>query len=427
MRLGGRVQAAVEVLEDIEARRRPASEALRDWGLGHRFAGGGDRSAIGNLVYDSLRRKASQAWRMDDDGARAAVFATLLFQWGFAPAELAAAFDGDRFAPELPQEGFLAAAIARDLQSAPDFVRADIPQWCAPMFEQAFAEDWIAEGAALGERPPLDLRANRLKASRDKVIAQLDRTGAGPGPLSPDAIRIEAGARDSRLPNVQVEPAYQKGWFEVQDAGSQAAALLAGIAPGENVLDLCAGAGGKTLALAAGMENRGQIHAFDADRNRLAPIFERLKRAGTRNVQVHARASELDALEGRMDCVLVDAPCTGVGTWRRRPDVKWRLDERNLAQRLEEQDAVLAQAARFVRPGGRLVYVTCSLLPPENAARVAAFLAASPAFSPMPAAFDRLCETAHPRRGDGANVTLTPRSDATDGFFIAAMRRSSEV
>lgn len=427
MRLGGRVQAAVEVLEDIEVRKRPASEALRDWGLGHRFAGGGDRSAIGNLVYDSLRRKASQAWRMDDDGPRAAVFATLLFQWSFAPDELAAAFDGDRFAPQLPQEDFLAAAMARDISSAPDFVRADIPQWCAPMFEQAFGGDWIAEGAALGGRPPLDLRANRLKASRDKVIARLDRANAVPGPLSPDAIRIEAGLRDSRLPNVQVEPAYQKGWFEVQDAGSQAAALLAGVTPGENVLDLCAGAGGKTLALAAGMENRGQIHAFDADRNRLAPIFERLKRAGTRNVQVHARASELDALEGRMDCVLVDAPCTGVGTWRRRPDAKWRLDERNLAQRLEEQDAVLAHAARFVRPGGRLVYVTCSLLPPENAARVAAFLAGNSAFSAMPAALDRLCETAHPRPRDGASVTLTPRSDATDGFFIAAMRRSPEA
>jgi len=425
MRLGGRLQAAIEVLADIETRRRPASEALRDWGLSHRFAGGGDRSAIGNIVYDTLRKKASQAWRMGSDEPRLNAFATMLLQWRHSLDELHSVFDGDRHAPELPGADVLEAFWARNPDDAPPAVRADIPQWCLPMFEAAFGASWLEEAQALSQRPPLDLRANRLKASRDKVIRQLEHARPHPGPLSDDAIRIDAGTRDARLPNVQAEPAYQKGWFEVQDCGSQAAALLAGAKPGEQVLDLCAGAGGKTLALAARMENKGQVHAHDSDRNRLAPIFERLKRAGTRNVQVHARAGELDALAGRMDLVLVDAPCTGTGTWRRRPDAKWRLDEKNLETRIAEQDAVLSAAARYVSPGGRLVYVTCSLLPPENGERISAFIARHPEFSPAPLALDQLCDSTLTASPDTTRVTLTPFSTGTDGFFVAALARKA--
>lgn len=425
MRLGGRAQAAIEVLDDIANRKRPASEALKDWGLSHRFAGGGDRAAIGNLVYDALRKRASQAWAMGSEESAPLVLATLLGQWGYSAAELAAAFDGDRHAPAIPDEAAFARFAAADLSAAPGHVQADIPQWCATMFEAAFGQDWVAQGAALAGRPPLDLRANRLRAARDKVLARLAEVHAVAGPLSPDAVRIDAGTRDSRLPNVQADPEYQKGWFEVQDAGSQAAALLASARPGMQVLDFCAGAGGKTLAMAAAMENRGQIHAFDADRNRLAPIFERLKRAGVRNAQVHARAGELDALAGKMDMVLVDAPCTGSGTWRRRPDAKWRLDERNLAQRLAEQDAALAAAARFVKPGGRLVYVTCSLLPPENGDRIDAFLAGYPAFAPAEMAVSALCNPPHHLPASSSRVTLTPLNAGSDGFFVAAMQRKA--
>lgn len=423
MRLGGRAQAAIEVLDDIANRKRPASEALRDWGLAHRFAGGGDRSAIGNLVYDTLRKRASQAWATGSEDSAPLVFATLTGQWGFSREELAAAFEGDRHAPALPDAERMAAAAQADLSQAPGHVQADIPEWTAPMFAAAFGEEWVEEGKALAERPPLDLRANTLKAGRDKVIARLGETGAAPGPLTAEAIRIGAGLRDARLPNVQADPEYQKGWFEVQDAGSQAAAKLAGARPGMQVLDFCAGAGGKTLAMAAGMENRGQIHAFDADRNRLAPIFDRLKRAGARNVQVHARAGELAPLAGKMDLVLVDAPCTGTGTWRRRPDAKWRLDERNLAQRIGEQDAVLVEAARYVKPGGRLVYVTCSLLPPENGDRIDAFLEANPAFVQAELDLAALCDTAHRLPAHASRVTLSPLGAGCDGFFVAAIQR----
>src|SRR5690606_22432392 len=164
--------------------------------------------------------------------------------------------------------------------------------------------------------------------------------------------------RDRRHPNVQAEPAFRKGWLEVQDDGSQIVAELTQAAPGEQVLDFCAGAGGKTLALSAMMENQGQIHAHDAGRPRLAPIFERLKRAGCRNVQVHGDAEGLAPIEGRMDLVVVDAPCTGSGTWRRRPDAKWRLTRQQLDARCAEQSAILETASRYVRPGGRLAYIT---------------------------------------------------------------------
>ena len=427
MRLGGRIQAAIEVLDDIAQRNRPASMALKDWGLSYRFAGGGDRSAIGNLVYDSLRRRASQAWRMDDDGSHSLVFATLAAQWGMTPDEIAGMLDGDRFAPPLPAVGRWQAWQERDLAMAPDHVRADIPQWCSGELEALLGEDWVAEAAALSARPPLDLRVNTLKSNRNKMLKQLAHTGAVAADCAPDGIRIAAGARDSRLPNVQAEAGYQKGWFEIQDEGSQIAAWLSRAMPGEQVLDYCAGGGGKTLAMAAMMENRGQIHAHDSDRNRLAPIHERIRRAGIRNVQVLVPGADHSALEGKMDCVLVDAPCTGSGTWRRRPDSKWRLSAENLGERMGEQDQVLAGAARFVRPGGRLIYVTCSILASENTRRAEAFAAANPGFGPLPlaAAMGQLCKNAQFTAVSDTMVVLSPLKSGTDGFFIAGFQRSN--
>ena len=258
----------------------------------------------------------------------------------------------------------------------------------------------------------------------------LFRSGAAETPFSPDGLRIAATAGDRRHPNIQVEPAFRKGWFEIQDEGSQLSAILTGINPGAHVLDLCAGAGGKTLAMAAIMANRGQIFATDRDRTRLAPIFERLRRAGTRNVQIREAGAPLDDLHGRMDVVLVDAPCTGTGVWRRRPDAKWRLSERALGDRIAEQTGLLADAVRFAKPGGRLVYVTCSLLAKENDYRIEAILETSPHFRPLPAteAISRVGVTK--ALADAAYITahgllLSPARTGTDGFFIAMLERVS--
>jgi 16S rRNA (cytosine967-C5)-methyltransferase len=422
-----RIAAAIEVLGDIETRRRPVGDALKDWGLSHRFAGAKDRSAIGNLVYDALRWRLSSAFVLGADTSRALVLGTVVRHWGYTPDQLADLFTASPHAPDPLTDGESARLSEPDLERAPHYVRADIPEWLAPRLERAFGAGWVEEGAALALRPPLDLRANRLKADRAKVLKGLEKFAAAETPFAPDGLRIAATTGDGRHPNVIVEPAFQKGWFEVQDEGSQLAALLTGAQPGKQVLDLCAGAGGKTLALAAMMGNKGQIHATDSDRTRLAPIFERLKRAGARNVQVREARASLDDLVGRMDVVLIDAPCTGTGVWRRRPDAKWRLTERALAERIAEQDALLASAVRYLKPGGRLVYVTCSLLPDEDGDRIAAFRAVHPEFHAVPPA-EMIAAAAIPGLGEAALVgdaglMLTPRRTGTDGFFIATLRR----
>ncbi|MHA7969436.1 RsmB/NOP family class I SAM-dependent RNA methyltransferase [Rhizobium sp. CAU 1783] len=427
MRLGGRLAGAIEVLDDIEARRRPVADALKDWGLAHRFAGSGDRAAIGNIVYDALRKKLSHAWLMDDDSAASLGWAVLIRQWGYSPERLASEFDGDNFAPAPLNDAQIAAIASRRLEDAPLHVQGDIPEWIQSSFETAFGDNWIEEARALAGRPTLDLRVNTLKANRDKVLKALDRAGAQAARIARFGMRVPAGEGASRLPNVTAELSFQKGWFEVQDEGSQIVADLVDAREGDQVLDFCAGGGGKTLAMAAAMHNKGQVHAYDADRKRLAPIIERLKRAGTHNVQVHDSAKGLAAIKGKLDRVLVDAPCTGTGTWRRRPDTKWRLTARNLQERVSQQQEALTEASGYVRPGGELLYVTCSLLPEENDAQASAFCTANPEFSIAPAleTWDKLFAKDAPRplSQNGLTVTLSPASTDTDGFFFCRMRR----
>ena len=428
MRLPGRVSAAIEVLEDIERRHRPVSEALKAWGLNNRFAGAGDRAAIGNLVYDALRRRASHAFAMGADTPRALVLSVLVRDWGETPEALAAAFADDRHAPEAMSDDEVARLTAAEpLAAASDPVRADVPDWMAPLLAESLGENWVAEAGAMTARPPLDLRVNTLKSDRERVLKALARFQPEAAALTPEGIRIVAGGRDSRTPNVQVDESFLKGGFEVQDLGSQAVARLAGAKAGEQVLDLCAGAGGKSLALAAAMGNKGQIFAHDSDRQRLAPIYDRLKRAGARNVQVRPPGeAALDDLVGRMDRVVVDAPCTGSGTWRRRPDAKWKLMPEQLEVRVAEQAAILEEAARYVKPGGTLAYITCSVLPQENGRQVADFLSRHPEFAILPgsslwhsgfAGAGRAIFTAE------GGLQLTPFTTGTDGFYFAALQK----
>ncbi|MBE1202755.1 RsmB/NOP family class I SAM-dependent RNA methyltransferase [Aminobacter carboxidus] len=427
MRLGGRLAAAIEVLDDIDRRHRPAADALKDWGLSHRFAGAGDRAAIGNIVYDALRRKRSAGWLVGDETSRALGFGALLLEWDQSAEALNRTLDGDKFAPEPLSAAELATIASHKLDEAPNAVRADCPDWCAPLLERAFGEEWVAEGAALAARPPLDIRANTLKADRARVIGELEGTQAAPTALAPHGVRIPPIDGSGRHPNVQAEPAFQKGWFEIQDEGSQLAAELAGALPGMQVLDYCAGAGGKTLALSAAMENRGQIFAHDSEKSRLAPMFDRLRRSDNRNVQVVSKPSELSGLAGHMDLVLIDAPCTGSGTWRRRPDAKWRLTQRQLDVRKAEQSAILDAASTYVKPGGLVVYITCSVFDEENADQVAAFVERDGRFATVD--HQALWTRHFPGRADAVRfgaegLSLTPARSGTDGFYFAAMRRA---
>jgi 16S rRNA (cytosine967-C5)-methyltransferase len=421
MRLPGRLSAAIEVLAAIETRHRPVAEALKDWGQANRFAGAGDRAAIGNLVYDALRKRASHVWAMGANTPRALVLSVAVRDWGETPEGLNDLFAQDSHAPAIIDADEARRLSAPDpLADAPEHVRADLPEWVAPLISDA-----VAEGRAMASRPPLDLRVNTLKATRERVQKSLARFGPREAAHSPVGLRMPAGFRDARTPNVTTDEGYLKGWFEVQDEGSQCAALLTGAKAGEQVLDLCAGAGGKTLAIGAAMENKGQIFAYDSDRSRLAPIYDRLKRSGVRNVQVRPpNPGALDDLAGHMDRVLVDAPCTGSGTWRRRPDAKWKLTPEQVNARTAEQDSILQEAARFVRVGGNLTYVTCSILPEENDGRVRAFLAAHPAFTleAMDALWRGRFPTA-PHLTPGGGVALSPHRTDTDGFFVAVLTR----
>ncbi|SDR56809.1 16S rRNA (cytosine967-C5)-methyltransferase [Rhizobiales bacterium GAS113] len=428
-----RLSAAIEVLDDIAARRRPAADALKDFGLARRFAGSKDRAAIASLVYDVLRRKASAAWimgfeRVEEAPPRAVLLAALRLGRRMSVDALAALCDGSRFAPPplSAQERARLEAGATALANAPLHVAGDFPEWLSPSLQGEFGDDLVNEMQALAHRAPLDLRVNALKGRRDEAMAALAHLRPEATPHSALGLRLPHG-EDGRGPSVQSEPAFLDGLVEIQDEGSQLVSLLAAAKPGETVIDLCAGGGGKTLALAAMMGSGGRIFATDGDQRRLAPIHARLQRAGVRNVEVRTprgRTHEpLAGLEGQADLVLVDAPCTGVGTWRRNPDAKWRMRPGSLAERLKEQDAVLARAAQFVKRGGRIAYITCSLLPQENDARLLAFMERQTGWRCLPqaelaAAMPQLAGFGS--RG-GAGLLVTPARTGTDGFFFSVL------
>ena len=429
-----RISAALALLETVLVARRPLAPALKEWGQANRYAGSGDRNAVANLVHDTLRVKASAQWRMGHregpDQPRAALLGMLAGLRGLDLPAIEALFSGERFAPSPLSESERAALAANALDGAPAHVAGDYPEWLDGEFAAAFGEARAIELAAMAARAPLDLRVNALKLLRPKALEALGHLDPGATPHSPYGLRLVANA-EGRVPYVQAEPAFLKGAVEVQDEGSQLAALLAGAKTGQQILDFCAGGGGKTLALAAETNNSGQIFATDSDARRLAPIHDRLARAGARNVQVRSpRGAKLplDDLEGRMDLVLIDAPCTGTGTWRRHPDAKWRIRPGSLSERQGEQREVLASARRYVAPGGRLVYVTCSLLPSENGEQIRAFLAENRDFSPVdPAENARaagLDALGGFRDSSGLGLLLTPARTNTDGFFVAVLKRS---
>ena len=425
-----RVSAAIEVLSEIGARRRPAADALKDWGLSHRFAGSGDRAAIASLIYDALRRRASAAWIMADESPRAVMIGMLRLQRGLAEPTIAALFDGARFAPEPLSAGERERLADGTLADAPIDVAGDAPEWVLPSLAGVFGDDLLPELRALGRRAPLDIRVNALKLGREEARERLVHLAPEPTPLSPLGLRVPL-SEDGRGPALHAEPEFIEGLFEIQDEGSQLASLLAGARPGETVVDLCAGGGGKTLALAAMMRGEGRLIATDADLRRLAPIHERLRRAGV-EAEIRAprggraRTDVLADLDGRADRVLIDAPCTGTGTWRRNPDAKWRLRPGSLAGRVAEQVQVLDRAARLVRPGGRIVYVTCSLLPEENDAAVAGLVertngaftveAAEQVPDTLPGLSAKVRTTAH-------GLQMSPGLTGTDGFYVSILER----
>jgi 16S rRNA (cytosine967-C5)-methyltransferase len=435
---GAQVAAAIDILAEIEGDGRPADDAAADYFRRRRYIGAKDRAQIAGHVYATLRHRGAIDWWIARIGrgtieprARSRVLVALVQVEDWRPEAVTAACDGDRFRPAK-----LNAAEARLVDNLggrtlrhPEMPRAvanDLPEWLEPYLERAFGKDLAREMAALNASAPIDLRVNLLKASRETARHALAKGGVAtePTPLSPVGLRLEKRVPLSGL------TAFKEGLFDVQDEGSQIAALMVGARPGMRVVDFCAGAGGKTLALAAGMANRGKLVACDVSARRLDRAAHRLRRAEVNNVERRALANERDKWikrhAGGFDRVLVDAPCLGTGTWRRNPDAKWRSRPEDLAELVERQQQILRSAARLVRPGGRLVYVTCSLLREEDDAQAEAFLAAAPDFALMTAARAWEEEIGGASPAGDRYLFLTPARHGTDGFFVAVFERQRD-
>ncbi len=361
-----RLAAAIEALEAIERSDEPAERLLAAWGRANRYAGSKDRAAVADRVFDCLRRRRSLAWPLRADTARAAVLGSVLAEGG----EPAALFTGQGHAPAALTVDEM-AALAEPPPPAPDPVRLDYPDWLDAPLREGLGDAFEASLLAMQTRAPVDMRVNTLRAdvdaARRRLLADGVETSSGPFPdLAPHCLRAAPGAPVAR------GRAYADGLVELQDAASQAVAAFAEARPGEAVLDFCAGGGGKTLALAAEMGGPaapGRLIAHDVAQRRMANLPARLARAGARADIV--APERVAALRGRCELVFVDAPCSGSGAWRRDPAAKWRLTPERLTRLCALQEDVIAAATACVRPGGRLVYATCSVLAAENAGRFA--------------------------------------------------------
>jgi len=408
---------AIEILEGLDATAQPLDRFVKAWFRSRRFAGAKDRREIAETVFAVQRARARLAHRMGSAAPRALVIG-LAAQQG---ADMDALFSGG-YGPA-PLNGEERAALAAPVSDLPDWVRGEYPQWLDGELKRAFGPRLMDEMGALQTRAPVDLRVNTLKATRPDVLAGLKDQGfaAQPTPWSPVGVRIAAGAGSAALARSQM---FAAGAFEFQDEAAQIAALLAGARPGMAVLDLAAGAGGKALAMAAAMRNQGTIVAFDDKPERLAPLAQRAARAGAGIIAIADRRGG-PAWGGReaggFDVAFVDAPCSGTGTWRRQPELRWRLTPQRLAVLTRIQDGLLDEAVRHAAPDGLIVYATCSVLPVENRDRVAAFLARHPDFQPV-----NLAQVwgANPPPGLYGDFQASPALTGTDGFFAAGLRRS---
>ena len=436
---GARAAAAIELLNVIEAEGRPADRCVATYFAARRYAGSKDRRAISERVFAVLRHRAALDWWLARGGepapsARARAIAALALLEGCAAPDISGLFDGGRHGPaplEEAERTLAAGLVGPTLRSPeqPPWVRCEAPDWLYARFAETFEAEVEAELSALIASAPVDLRVNGLKADRAAARAVLAEDGivAEPTPVSPLGLRL-AG----RAP-LAAARAYRQGLVEVQDEGSQAVALLCDARPGMTVVDFCAGAGGKSLALAAQMggpgRREGRLIALDVDGARLSRARPRLERAGAGWVETRAiegpRDPWLAGLAGRCERVLVDAPCSGSGAWRRQPDARWRLTPEALADYRAAQDEALAAAAPLVAPGGWLIYATCSLLNEENGVSIGRFLASHDAFAPLDPepVWRSVLGGPCPRQGEG--VLLSPARCGTDGFYVALLERAA--
>lgn len=431
MRPAAHVQATIELLDELEMTKIPADRLMAGYFKQRRYIGSKDKAAISEQFYAVLRQKLSLSYLLEQAGMTVSsrlLMATLLT---LNHDHIDARFNGEKFSPKRLKPDQISAIEkidASDLEAAPLHVQLNVPEWICPLLEQALGERFLAEMTASNGRAATDIRVNLLKSSRDQVSLVLKSAGhaASQSELSPWGIRFS-----SRVALFAMD-AFKQGWFEVQDEGSQLLALLTGVEAGHKVVDFCAGAGGKTLAMAAMMNNKGTLYACDVHSKRLEQLAKRMRRAGAHNVRSHLLSSEHDKWvkkhAGIADVVLIDAPCSGTGTWRRSPDSRWNLKPENLADLRALQANILDSASRLVKPGGRLFYATCSLLQEENEQQVASFLSRNSEFT---AAEIELPENLTQYRErivvNEHELRTFPELTGTDGFYAAGLQRKLEI
>lgn len=412
-----RLADAAHALSRVLAFTYPADAVLSRYFRERHVLGPQDRAFIAETVFGVLRRKM-----LLDHIAPGATPMQLVLLWltriaGFSSRDISALCSAE-------ESDWLNARRAQSAMGYPLSVEADLPQWVVDRLLAAHDADFIrALGRALQEPAPLDLRVNTLRGNRDAVLTTLNKGGipAAAAPWSPIGIRVQG------KPSINRHPLFASGTVEVQDEGSQLLGYLLAPRRSDLVIDFCAGAGGKTLMLGAMMNSQGRLYAFDISQKRLDRFKPRLKRSGLSNVHplviAHENDTKVKRLAGKIDRVLVDAPCSGLGTLRRNPDLKFRQSPESVAKLVVKQAAILKSAARLVKPGGRLVYATCSLLAEENSGIVMAFLAAHPEFRTLN------CGELLERQGipleTGEHLQLWPQLHQTDGFFAAALERAT--
>ena len=409
--------AAETALARVLTMTQPADAVLNQYFRANPGLGQHDRQLIAQTVFDVLRRRMGLEYHTGADTPRRLLFAYLNRVQGMSLRQLEPLLGND-------DAQWAAAFKARPDQPAPLHVTAELPPWLVAMLAVDMPEeDILALGRALQQPAPLDLRVNALIATRDKVMQQLAVEGlpVQPAPYAPLGIRVNGN------PALGRNPLFTSGRIEVQDEGSQLLCYLLAPKRREMVVDFCAGAGGKTLALGALMQSQGRLYAFDINQSRLNKLKPRLKRSGLSNVHPQLLANENDIkvkrLAGKIDRVLVDAPCSGFGTLRRNPDLKWRQNEAGIAELTDKQRRILTAAAALLKPGGRLVYATCSFLRAENQDVVAEFLGAHPQFRLVPA--NAVLAQQHIALDTGEYLQLYPHLHGCDGFFAAVMERSA--
>lgn len=426
---GARLSAVIELYDEILVAPKPADQVLFQYFRARKFIGSGDRRFVTETIYTLLRHYARLNWwakklGTKEDG-RAITWLWLCLATQHDTNEIFDLFDGTGYGPESLSR--FERDTIREINGSnlahpemPEWARLECPEWAYNSLKKVYGDNIATELEAMQEEAPLDMRINTLKSDRDTVLKQLRRDEfiVTPTHYSPIGVRVQG------RPAFSMHPLYQKGAIEVQDEGSQLLSLLCGVKPGEWVVDFCAGAGGKTLALAAQMENKGRIWACDIEQNRLENSRKRLRRAGVHCVEMKLLDDEEDDWvrkhKGKADCVLIDAPCSGVGTWRRNPFMRWQSIGPSVKTLLPIQQNILRSASRLVKPGGRLVYATCSMMPEENQKQVDAFLEENKNFKPM--ILEKLGQVPELDLS-GSSLQLTPGQHNTDGFFISVMQR----